>query len=332
MTVAPRPDRRIIPVYVVLPPHTLLMDVAGPVEVLRYANSEQEDILFDCRFVAARAEQTTSIGLSLANLAPLPERLPVGAYVVISGSMGAVPDPSSVAAERAEIARWLARVVVPGITLVTICSGALLAASAGLLDGHACTTHADCIADLSRLAPTAQVLENRLFVEDGERFSSAGISTGIDLMLHIVSTLTSAPVALSIARTMVIYMRRSGADPQLSPWLSGRNHLHPAIHRIQDAIMADPARDWTLSQLADLGHLSERHMTRLFREHAGLSVTAYVNLIRVTLARDILSHSRLDMETVAERAGFSSPRHLRRIWAQHNALPPSHYRTSDQRN
>ncbi|MBC7311764.1 MAG: DJ-1/PfpI family protein, partial [Rhizobium sp.] len=176
MTVAPRPGRRTIPVYVVLPPHTLLMDVAGPVEVLRYANSEQDEILFDCHFVAAHAEQTTSIGLTLANLEPLPERLPDGAYVVISGSMGAVPDPSSVAAERAEIARWLGHVVMPGITLVTVCSGALLAASAGLLDGHACTTHADCIDDLRRLAPTAQVLENRLFVEDGERFSSAGIS------------------------------------------------------------------------------------------------------------------------------------------------------------
>ena len=332
MTLAQHTDRRIIPVYVVLPPHTLLMDVAGPVEVLRYANVEQETILFDCHFVAARAEQTTSIGLRLADLEPLPERLPQGALVVVSGSMGAVPDPVAVAGERAELARWLSRVVVPGVTLVTICSGALLAASAGLLEGYACTTHADCIEDLVRLAPTAQVLENRLFVEDGERFSSAGISTGIDLMLHIVSKLTSAPVALSIARTMVIYMRRSGSDPQLSPWLSGRNHLHPAIHRIQDAIMADPARDWSLPHLSDLAHLSERHMTRLFREHTGLSVTAYVNLMRVTLARDILSQSRLDMETVAERAGFSSPRHLRRIWAQHNALPPSHYRTSDQRN
>ncbi|GEO83739.1 MULTISPECIES: GlxA family transcriptional regulator [Alphaproteobacteria] len=332
MTVAPHPDRRTIPVYVVLPPHTLLMDVAGPVEVLRYANSEQEEILFDCHFVAARSEQTTSIGLTLANLEPLPKRLPEGAYVIVSGSISNVPDPLAVRGERAELASWLRAAVLPGITLVTICSGALLAASAGLLDGHACTTHADCIEDLRTLAPGAQVLENRLFVEGGERFSSAGISTGIDLLLHLVAKLTSTSVALSIARTMVVYMRRSGSDPQLSPWLSGRNHIHPAIHRIQDAIMGDPARDWSLAQLAEFGHLSERHMTRIFRDHTGLSVTAYVNLMRVTLAREILTHSRLDMETVAERAGFSSPRHLRRIWAQHNALPPSHYRVSDQRN
>lgn len=326
MTSAQHTDRRIIPVYVVLPPHTLLMDVAGPVEVLRYANVEQEAILFDCHFVAARREQTTSIGLTLANLEPLPERLPEGAFVIVSGSIGKVPDPTLVEAERREIAVWLRRSVVPGITLVTICSGALMAAAAGLLDGHACTTHADCIDDLRHLAPGAQVLENRLFVEDGERYSSAGISTGTDLMLHLVAKLTSAATALSIARVMVVYMRRSGSDPQLSPWLSGRNHMHPAIHRIQDAIMADPARDWTLLQLAELGHLSERHMTRLFREHTDLTVTAYVNLMRVTLAREILAGTRLDMEAVAERSGFASPRHLRRIWSQHNDQPPSHYR------
>lgn len=332
MTACAHPDRRVIPVYVVLPPRTLLLDVAGPVEVLRYANEEQDRILFDCHFVAAGQEQTTSIGLTLSRLEPLPERLPSDAFVIVSGSESEGAEPAAVTAEKAALTDWLGRVVHPGITLATICSGALLAGAAGLLDGRPCTTHTDCIDDLRRIAPAAQVLENRLFVDDGNRLSSAGISTGMDLMLHVVGKLTSVAVALAVARIMVIYMRRSGSDPQLSPWLSGRNHLHPAIHRIQDAILSEPARDWSLAQLAQLAHLSERHMTRLFREHAGLSVTAYVNLMRVTLARDMLSHSRLDMETVAERAGFSSPRHLRRIWAQHNALPPSHYRPSDQRN
>ncbi|MHB0951003.1 MAG: GlxA family transcriptional regulator [Allorhizobium sp.] len=326
MTAACHTARRIIPVYVVLPPHTLLMDVAGPLEVLRYANLEQEDILFDYHYIAARPQQTTSIGLTLANLEPLPDRLPGNAYVIVAGSTSSAPEPERSGPERAELSAWLRRAVVPGVTLVTICSGALLAAAAGLLDGHACTTHAHCIEELKRLSPTAQVLENRLFVEDGARLSSAGISTGTDLMLHIVSKLTSAPTALAVARIMVVYMRRSGSDPQLSPWLSGRNHVHPAIHRIQDAIMAEPARDWTLSQIAGIGHLSERHMTRLFREQTNLSVTAYVNLMRVTLARDILANTRLDMESVAERAGFASPRHMRRVWSQHNEQPPSHYR------
>lgn len=322
------PQRRIIPVFTVLPPDTLLLDVAGPLQVLRYANAEQRDIHFDCRFVAVNPTQTTSIGLTLAGLEPLPEVLPGGATVIVSGSTSIPSDPAGARVERVELAAWLGRAVRSDTTLVTICSGALIAAAAGLLDGRQCTTHSGCVDELRRIAPAARVLENRLFVEDGLRFSSAGISTGTDLALHIVSKLTSPAVALAVARTMVVYMRRSGGDPQLSPWLSGRNHVHPAIHRAQDAIMADPAHDWSLERLAGLAHLSERHLSRLFREHTGLSVTHYLNLMRVTLARDILEHSRLDMESVAERAGFASPRHLRRVWSQFNATPPSRLRAS----
>jgi len=320
------PQHRMIPVYTVLPPDTLLLDVAGPLQVLRYANAEQRQIRFDCHFVAVNPTQTTSIGLTLAGLEPLPDTLPEGATVIVSGSTSVASDPHSARVERAALAAWLAGTVRADTTLVTICSGALIAAAAGLLDGHDCTTHSACIDALRQLAPAARVLENRLFVEDGLRFSSAGISPGTDLALHIVSKLTSPAVALAVARTMVVYMRRSGGDPQLSPWLSGRNHVHPAIHRAQDAIMADPADDWSLERLADVAHLSERHLSRLFREHTGLSATHYLNLMRVTLARDILEHSRLDMESVAERAGFASPRHLRRVWSQFNAAPPSRSR------
>ena len=320
--------RHIIPVYVVLPPYTLLMDVAGPVEVLRHANLKQEDILFDYRFIAARSNQTTSIGLTLADLAPLPDHIPDGAFVIVSGSVTPPPDAEDVEPETETLVAWLKATIQPGITLVTICSGAVLAARAGLLNDHTCTTHAACIEEVRQYAPTARVLDNRLYVEDRECYSSAGISTGTDLMLHIVSKLTSPVTALTTARHMVVYMRRTGADPQLSPWLSGRNHVHPAIHRVQDAIMADPAHGWSLMELAGIGAMSARHISRLFQEHAGLSVTAYVNLMRVTLARDVLANSRLDMERVAEKSGFASPRHMRRVWSKYNQLPPSHYRRS----
>lgn len=316
----------VVPVFTLLPPQALLIDVAGPLEVLRYANAEQQAIQFDCRYISAQPRQTTSIGLMLDGLEPLPDTLPLGAMLVISGSLSVGQEELGTDPELRSLTAWLSRAVAADTRLVTICSGALLAGAAGLLEGHACTTHAECIDELKALAPTAQVLENRLYVEDGNRLSSAGISTGIDLMLHIVSRLTSAQVALAIARKMVIYLRRSGSDPQLSPWLSGRNHIHPAIHRVQDAVMGDPARDWSLGELARIAALSERHMTRLFREHTGFAVTAYINTIRIALARDLLSQSRFDMESVAERAGFSSTRHLRRVWSEHHAAPPSQYR------
>lgn len=318
---------RTIQVFVVLPPQTLLLDVAGPIEVLRYANQQQSAIRFDLHYIAAQAAQTTTIGLSLSGLEALPETLPENAWVLISGSSSAATLTSAERRERRALADWLRRTLRDDTTIVSICSGALIAGEAGAFDGHQCTTHADCIKELHSLAPLAQVLENRLFVEDGKRYSSAGISTGIDLLLHVVSTLTSPVVAARIAQIMVIYVRRTARDPQISPWLSGRNHIHPSIHRAQDAIVANPAANWSLGALALLAHLSERHLSRLFREHTGVSVVDYVNLMRINLARDILIHSRLDMEAVAERSGFASARHLRRVWQQHHEEPPSFYRT-----
>ncbi|KQW32010.1 AraC family transcriptional regulator [Rhizobium sp. Root274] len=316
----------VIPVFILVPPDTLLIDIAGPLEVLRYANQEQDRVRFDYRYISAKPRQQTSIGLVLDGLEPLPDSLPENAILVISGSLTVGIAEIAREAELKTLTRWLAGTVRSDTKLATICSGALLAAAAGLMEGHQCTTHAECLDELRALAPTASVLENRLYVEDGNRFSSAGISTGIDLMLHLVSRLASPQAALAAARKMVIYLRRSGQDPQMSPWLSGRNHIHPAIHRAQDAIMADPARDWSLPRLAEIAHLSERHLSRLFREHVGLSVVDYVNLMRVTLAQELLKQSRLDMENLAHRAGFTSSRHMRRVFAQHHGLSPSAFR------
>ena len=156
------------------------------------------------------------------------------------------------------------------------------------------------------------------------------MTAGIDLMLHIVSRLVDHACALAVARYLVVYLRRSGADPQLSPWLEGRNHVHPAIHRVQDAVAADPAREWTLTSLARVAGASSRHLSRLFNEHAGMSITDYRNRLRVALARELLGHTRLDMEHVAERAGFASPRQLRRAWRQLYATPPKQARAIHQ--
>lgn len=320
-------DRKLIPVFVLLPPQTLLLDVAGPAEVLRYANQQQSAVTFDLRYIGAQPSQTTTIGLSLSALEPLPDALPGNAWVLISGSSSTAKLSPTERRERRALSDWLRNTRRDDTTVISICSGALIAAEAGIFDGHQCTTHADCIKDLRALAPLAQVLENRLFVADRSIYSSAGISTGIDLLLHLVSTLISPVVAARIAQTMVIYVRRTANDPQASPWLSGRNHIHPSVHRAQDAIVADPAGDWSLGRLAKAAHLSERHLSRLFREHTGFSVVDYVNMMRINLARDFLAHSRLDMEAVAERSGFASARHLRRVWQQHHEGSPSFYRT-----
>jgi transcriptional regulator GlxA family with amidase domain len=312
-----------IQVYVVLPPRLTLLDIAGPMEVLRRANIEQADVHFDVRYIGASTTILTSIGIPVSSIEPLPATLPDEAMIVLAGDVDDVMNCAGGTdaggskmdrAHHAAIVKWLREAIRPGHKLISICSGALIAAQAGVLDGYNCTTHYACCEELAAIAPKAKVLDNRLYVVDRERYSSAGILAGVDLMLHIVGRLTNESCAAAIARYLVMYLRRSGADPQLSPWLEGRNHIHPTVHRVQDAISRDPARAWNLRALARIAGASNRHLSRLFHEYAGMSITDYRNRLRVTLAHELLSQTRLDIEHVAERAGFGSTRQLRRAW------------------
>jgi len=317
---------RVVPVYVVLPPRLLLLDVAGPLEVLRRANVMQTDVRFAVRYVGAARSLRASIGLQIADIDGLPRALPDDALVIVPGTVDQMMDDTPRTREddahERQIVEWLRASVRPGHRLLTICSGALLAARAGLLDGYACTTHFLSCAELARIAPQARVLDNRLYVEDRERLSSAGVTAGIDLMLHVIAQLIDHASALAIARYLVVYLRRSGSDPQLSPWLEGRNHIHPAVHRVQDAIAGDPAQPWPAQRLAKIAGTSSRHLSRLFREHVGMHIADYRNRLRAALARELLGQTRLDMERVAERAGFASTRQLRRVWRHLHASSP----------
>jgi transcriptional regulator GlxA family with amidase domain len=327
---------RQIEVYVVIPPRLLLLDVAGPLEVVRWANHIQTAVQFAVHYVGPSSSLPTSIGLTLTKIDPLPEKLPPEALVVLAGDVEQVMIPGGQtkleaskadAADEASIVEWLRNVIRPGHKLISICSGALLAARAGLLDGRACTTHYSCCAELALLAPKARVLEDRLYVEDGECYSSAGITAGVDLMLYIVSQLTDQSCAVAIARYLVVYLRRSGADPQLSPWLEGRNHIHPVVHRVQDAIASDLTKSWTLSRLAKIAGAGNRHLSRLFNQNVGMSINDYSNRLRVALAKELLSQTSLDMECVAERVGFASSRQLRRAWRRIYTTAPRQART-----
>jgi transcriptional regulator GlxA family with amidase domain len=321
----------LIEVFVIAPPRVLLLDLAGPLEILRRANLEQERVRFRITYAGPRSSVVSSVGLSVGPIGPLPDQLPQNAYVLVPGRVddvlatATVPGCKDQAADE-EIISWLSRSIRPDIRLVCICSGALFAARAGLLDGFECTTHHDLTSELARIAPCAQVLDNRLFVIDRQRLTSAGVTSGVDLMLHVISELTTPACALAIARFLVVYLRRAGADPQLSVWLEGRNHGHPLVHRAQDAILSDPSHAWSSRTLAQACATSERSLSRHFSEQAGMSVIDFVNRARIALARQILEDPRMDMEQVAERCGFRSSRQLRRAWRRLHDLPPGRMR------
>lgn len=301
-------------------PHTVLLDVAGPAEAFRMANAFAPES-YALRFVASTRTVDSAVGLQLSGLDPLPATVPDGAIIVIAGVTSKKLDLESPAVAR--ISRWLRDAMSnESVALMCVCAGSVIAGHAGVLANTECTTHHILIDELKRVAPGARVHANRIFVEHGRVFTSAGVTAGIDLALHVIGQQCGHRVAASVARDLVVYLRREGGDPQLSPWVMHRNHLHPVVHRVQDAVTRNPAAHWPARKLASVGHTSARNLARLFAQHAECSPLDYVQRMRVGLARELLTQSDLSVDRVAEMAGFSSAHQFRRVWRRWESQPP----------
>ncbi len=312
-------------------PDTLLLDLAGPAEAFRVANQQLaargRPAAFALRYIGAQPEASTSIGLQLAHLEPLPQTLAPGAWVVLLGRPGLKETLPMMQRDGWFGARhWLARVVAPALAretpagatphrLLTVCVGTLLAADAGLLGRRQVTTHHEHLDTLAALAPQAQVCANRVFVVDGPVWSSAGITAGIDLALHCIGDVCGDAIAAAVAQTMVVFQRRGAGDPQRSPLLDGRNHLHPAVHRVQNAVCERPGDDWDVPALAAVAHVTPRHLARLFKDNAGISPREYVEHIRSGLAEQAIARG-LPVAQAVEIAGFGTDRQWRRARAR----------------
>ncbi|MGJ8529489.1 GlxA family transcriptional regulator [Maritalea sp.] len=328
------PAKNIIKVYFVLGPIPLMLDFAGPCEIFRRANIMQDQTYFDVRFVGNHREIQTSIGLPVCNINPLPSTIEDDAMVIISGSASTIlghtdlPTSTEINAENTAIVNWLKTSIRPAHKLITICSGALLAARAGLFDGYKCTTHHDSIEELKSISTNIKIEDNCLFTTDRNRYASAGITSGVDLMLEIVGEKLGIAIAAQIAKFLVVYTRRNGSDPQMSPWLKGRDHLNPTIHRIQDMVGKAPTKDWDVTQLANAANMSVRHFSRLFNAQTGLSVPDYINGLRIAIAEQSLRAEDKQIENLSDELGFASSRHFRRAWNQHHELPPRQWRNA----
>jgi transcriptional regulator GlxA family with amidase domain len=306
----------------VISPHSLLLDIAGPAEAFRLANLRRAEKRlpprFRLRFAGPVADPLSSVGLQLAKLEPLPKTLKAPTWAIVVGQ----PHAHSMQATTAlnAVSQWLRTVMRENLEeadtphrLVTVCSGTLLAARAGVLDGRQCTTHHDLLGVVRTLAPRTQVMANRVFVVDGPVASSAGITAGIDLALHLIAVECGDTLAANVAEDMVVYLRRSQRDPELSPFLANRRHPHAAVHKVQDAVCAEPDRNWTMPEMAKVGHVTERHLLRLFVDHAGLSPLKFLQLIRLERARQLIERGA-SVARASEVAGFRSDLHLRRAW------------------
>jgi transcriptional regulator GlxA family with amidase domain len=210
--------------------------------------------------------------------------------------------------------------------LATVCTGAFVAARAGLLDGHRVTTHWRYADKLQREHPAITVDADPIYINEGRLWTSAGVTAGIDLALALVEADHGCDVAEQIARDLVMFLRRPGGQSQFAtPTWTTRATDAPVV-AVQRHIDAAPGGDLRLAALADRAGMSERHFARLFTRQVGLSPARYVERIRVEAARRRLEHDDATTSAVARDCGFGTAETLRRAFHRQLGVSPDDYR------
>ncbi|MET7682517.1 DJ-1/PfpI family protein [Streptomyces sp. NPDC005423] len=293
-----------------LVPGVHLLDLAGPAQVFSTAAGLGHP--YTLSYVAERPRVISAQGLPLVAEIDWP-RLGPEDLIVVPGwrSVTLADSPAIGAAPLRALRDHHAR----GGTVASVCAAAEALGRAGLLDGRRCTTHHDVQDELALRHPRALVVRDVLFTADDRVVTSAGIASGIDLALHLVATRHGPAVAARIARSMVVYARRNGHEPQASAMLRHRSHLDDTVHRAQDLIDGRFDEPLPLSALASAAGVSERTLTRLFTRATGLTPLRYQQTLRLERAQHLLSHGAT-VDAAARSVGFEDARMLRRLRAR----------------
>ncbi|GIH76482.1 GlxA family transcriptional regulator [Planobispora longispora] len=309
-------------VVVLVLPEVNLLDLAGPVQAFDAA--AHLGAPYRVEYAADTPEVVSAQGLRFAGLGPLGELGP-GDLALVPGHRLHEPAPGELLVS-ATVVEWLRAACRDGARIASVCSGAAALGEAGLLDGRRCTTHWSLIDAMRHRYPAARVQDAVLYVHDGPVSTSAGIATGVDLALSLIERDHGPALAAAVARQLVVYLRRSGTDEQISAFLQYRAHLNAAVHRVQDHLAQNLGAPHTLAELAAVAHLSPRGLSRAFTATIGITPLEYRQRLRLELAATLLAETGLTVETISARCGFRDPRHFRRLFTTRYGMPPSESR------
>ena len=307
-------NQAIIQAVFIMPPKVHLLDITGPANIFFEAAcyGAPVQLIFSTIFID-ETEADSSCPLSFSKLTPYNELILNEADLLfIPGiDLSLLADHSFLSSSQPFL-HWLKTQHKKGVTVCSVCTGSFLLAEAGLLNGRECATHWRFIDHFKKNYPKAKLQSNRLFVQHDNIYTSAGMSSGIDLSLYITEQLWGAHFAAQIAKEVVIYFRRTLDDPQLSVFTQYRNHIDHRIHIVQDTLTQSLDNKFTISELADKVNMSARNLTRLFKKTTQISIGAYIDQLRVEHAEKLITEGHT-VQATALQCGLKSANQLRNL-------------------
>ncbi|KAF0241491.1 MAG: transcriptional regulator, partial [bacterium] len=252
--------------------------------------------------------------------------LDIDTLLVIGGSGSLTVQPTD------NVALWLKHMSTHIRRIGSICTGAFVLAAAGLLDNRRATTHWWHCANLLTKYPKVQVDSNSIFVRDGNIYTSAGVTTGMDLALDLVEEDLGGAMALNIARALVIFLRRPGGQSQFSVTLKTATPERHSLRELPAWILEHISQPIPIEALANQAAMSLRHFARVFASEFGMTPARYVLEQRVEAARRALVKTKLGQKEIALKCGFGNIEHMRRAFLRITGVPPNTYRNHFHQN
>jgi transcriptional regulator GlxA family with amidase domain len=303
-------------------PGVVAMDIFGPLEAFATANMIVGRPLYRLAIAGmSLAPVETSLGIRITpSVAVADIKEPIDTLLV-SGGYG----QAEASCDQGLLA-WLKAGRKRARRCGSICTGAFVLAAAGLLDGKRATTHWAMAEELSRRYPKVAVEVDRIFVRDGNVYTSAGVTAGIDLALGMIEEDHGRSLALRVARSLVVHLKRTGGQSQFSNLLLAQFAASPPVRLVQEWALENLAADLSVKALAVRAHMSERTFRRAFAEETGETPRDFVERIRIDAARGLFEEAQLAMQAVAARCGFATVDNLRRAFVRRLGVTPQQYR------
>ena len=303
-------------------PGVVAMDVFGPLEAFATANAIAHRPLYRLAIAGmSMAPVETSLGIRITpSVAVADLKEPIDTLLV-SGGYG----QAEASCDQGLLA-WLKTGRRRARRCGSICTGAFVLAAAGLLDGKRATTHWAMAEELGRRYPKVSVEVDRIFVRDGSVYTSAGVTAGIDLALGMIEEDHGRSLALRVARSLVVHLKRTGGQSQFSNLLLAQFAASPPVRLVQEWALENLAADLSVKALAMRAHMSERTFRRAFADETGETPRDFVERIRIDAARGLFEEAQLTVQSVATRCGFETVDNLRRAFVRRLGVTPQQYR------